>query len=72
MTQKELREAMKIRPVLKQIDHILGKNATPGQKMELFVLVQAQVEAAMKRTLHDLTCCNAKEADENNPYFRRS
>ena len=55
MTQKELREAMKIRPVLKQIDHILGKSATPGQKMELFVLVQAQVEAAMKRTMRDLT-----------------
>jgi len=55
MTEKELREKMKCRPWLCQIDRILGKSATPEQKMELFVLLQKVVGQAVKRTVGDLT-----------------
>lgn len=55
MNETELREAMKTRPALVKIDAILGKNATPDQKMELFRLLQGYMEQAIQRTIRDLT-----------------
>lgn len=60
VSQKELLEAMKTRPALVKIDAILGTNATPDQKIELFGLFQGYAESAIQRTIRDLTWRDCK------------